>query len=174
MAKYILLFELDKLIKLKIHKDNVNIVSMEETVSQSMKIYMPSIAQINLEVTTMINQTVLYHLEQILKQLTHDHRLNFEQIKDQYLRPLKEVFNDSVHPSESQHPKKKIIAEEPERCSAFTASKKQCRKKKTVRGEFCTIHTDRFNVSRTKDISEDVTRVYSSIRPLVNIMVKDQ
>ena len=58
------------------------------------KIVSPTIDEINTDITNMINERVVAHLEKVLKQLAKDHFINYEQLNDQYLKPIKLVAHD--------------------------------------------------------------------------------
>lgn len=61
---------------------------------QSVEINLPSCAEIELEMTKIINQRVVYHLEMILKQVAHEHLINYQQLKNQYLEPISAVAKE--------------------------------------------------------------------------------
>ena len=57
-------------------------------------VYLPNIDEINQELASLINQRVIHHLSQILRQLSSDHQINFEKLKEQYLDPLVSVVDE--------------------------------------------------------------------------------
>lgn len=63
-------------------------------ISEQIDIYLPSIEAINQELAYLINNRVLEHLTNILRQLADDHQINFEKLKTQYLAPIAEVVHD--------------------------------------------------------------------------------
>jgi hypothetical protein len=59
-----------------------------------MKLVLPSIKDIDKEISDTINKNVVKHLEIILKQLAKDQHLNYEKLNTQYLTPIRQVADD--------------------------------------------------------------------------------
>jgi len=62
--------------------------------SESVDIYLPSSSEIEREMTKIINQRVVFHLDKILKQVAHEHLINYQQLKSQYLEPISAVATE--------------------------------------------------------------------------------
>ena len=118
--------------------NTTNTIIFDQNSNYPLEVCLPSIPQINREMTTLINQRLVYHLEQILKQLSHDHRLNYAQLKDQYLEPVQEVVQELI--KEQQQSGKKVALDARVQCQATTSTGRQCSKNRTNESLYCGIH----------------------------------
>jgi hypothetical protein len=57
-------------------------------------ISLPTIAEIDQELVTLINARVVYHLGQILRHIADEYQINFEKLKESYLDQITAVADE--------------------------------------------------------------------------------